>query len=60
MQAGAASLKMEAILLANAPCAVAFVSGARINQTDAEDLSLYAYLQPALKAAVAAFNRMAA
>jgi len=57
MQAGAASLKMEAILLANAPCAVDFVSGARINQTDDEGLTLYAYLQPALKAAVAALKR---
>lgn len=57
MQAGAASLKMEAIVLANAPCVADFVSGRRINQTHYEDPSLYAYLQPALKAAVAALRR---
>ncbi|SEO73232.1 DUF3010 family protein [Aquisalimonas asiatica] len=57
MQAGAASLKMEAILLANTPCAADFVSGQRINQTDDEAPSLYAYLQPALRAAIAAFRR---
>ncbi|WP_018878682.1 DUF3010 family protein [Thioalkalivibrio sp. ALE28] len=56
MQAGAASLKMEAILLANAPCDADFVSGQRINKTDDEDPSLYAYLQPALKAAVSALR----
>lgn len=32
MQAGAAALKMEGIVLANASCQVKFVSGARINK----------------------------
>lgn len=51
MRAGAASLKMEGIVLANAPCEVDFVSGARINACTVTDLSLHAYLQPALKTA---------
>jgi hypothetical protein len=50
MQAGAAALKMEGILLANAPCSVEFVSGARINKCDAW-ASIQAYFLPALKAA---------
>jgi len=55
MKAGAAALKMEGIVLANSPCEVDFVSGARINKCPAEDPALFAYLQPALKAAHAAF-----
>lgn len=51
MRAGAAALKMEGIVLANAPCEVDFVSGARINACTVADDRLRAYLQPALKAA---------
>jgi len=51
MQAGAASLKMEGILLANSPCEVDFVSGARINACTVSDDKLRAYSRPALKAA---------
>lgn len=51
MRAGAASLKMEGIVLANSPCGVDFVSGARINACAVSDQNLRAYLQPALKAA---------
>lgn len=54
MMAGAAALKMEGIVLANSPCEVDFVSGARINRCAVEDPKLFAYLQPALKAAHAA------
>jgi hypothetical protein len=52
MQAGAAALKMEGIVLANAPCDTRFISGARINKCDASATSLNAYHQPAFKAAV--------
>ena len=52
LQAGAAALKMEGIVLANAPCATEFVSGARINKCDDTAGSLRAYHQPAFKAAV--------
>jgi hypothetical protein len=51
MRAGAAALKMEGILLANATCAVTFVSGARINKCTAADGALHAYRLPAFKAA---------
>ncbi|HEY5579679.1 MAG TPA: DUF3010 family protein [Rhodoferax sp.] len=54
MKAGAAALKMEGIVLANSPCEVDFVSGIRINKCAIEDPALFAYLQPALKAAHAA------
>lgn len=54
MMAGAAALKMEGIVLANSPCEVDFVSGARINKCSVEDSTLFAYRQPALKAAHAA------
>jgi hypothetical protein len=57
MMAGAAALKMEGIVLANSPCEVDFVSGARINKCAVEDPALFAYLQPALKAAHAALAR---
>ena len=54
MKAGAAAMKMEGIILANAPCNIDFVSGKRINQSNASDENLYGYLQAALKAADAA------
>lgn len=57
MMAGAAALKMEGIVLANSPCEVDFVSGARINNCSVKDSNLYAYLQPALKAAHAALAK---
>lgn len=57
MKAGAAALKMEGIVLANSPCDVDFVSGARINRCAVEDSDLFAYLQPALKAAHAALTK---
>ena len=54
LKAGAASMKMEGIALANAPCKVDFVSGKRVNQSDASNDNLYRYLQKALKTAHAA------
>lgn len=54
MRAGAAAIKMEGIVLANSPCEVDFVSGAQINKCTVKDPALFAYLQPALKAAHAA------
>ena len=48
MRAGAAALKMEGIILANSPCSVDFVSGARINACAVSDESLHAYLEPSL------------
>lgn len=57
MRAGAASLKMEAIVLANSPCSIDFVSGARINKCEVADDALFAYLQPALKSAHAALAK---
>ncbi len=58
MMAGAAALKMEGIVLANSPCDVDFVSGARINKCEVVDPALFAYLQPALKAAHAALAKL--
>lgn len=49
--AGAAALKMEALVLANAPCDVEFVSGHKINQVPEPDENLLKYLHPAFKAA---------
>jgi hypothetical protein len=57
MKAGAAALKMEGIVLANSPCDVDFVSGVRINKCSVEDSTLFAYLQPALKAAHVALGK---
>jgi hypothetical protein len=57
MMAGAAALKMEGVVLANSPCEVDFVSGTRINKCEVTDSSLFAYLQPALKAAHAALAK---
>ncbi len=51
LRAGAASMKMEGIVLANSPCDVDFVSGKRVNQSDASDKNYFSYLQPALKTA---------
>lgn len=56
MRSGAAALKMEGILLANAPCPVEFISGQKLNKIGNEDRSLYVYLQPAYKAAIAVLN----
>lgn len=53
MRAGAAALKMEGILLANAACEVQFISGARIKKVADHPNELHAYLQPALKTALA-------
>ena len=57
MRAGAAALKMEGIVLANAPCPSEFVSGARINKCAAADNSIYAYLQSALKTAAVVLKK---
>ena len=54
MRAGAAALKMEGIVLANAHCDVQFISGARVNRVETIENGLYAYLQDALKTALAA------
>jgi len=54
MRAGAAALKMEGIVLANAPCEARFISGARINKCDDSMPSLKAYHLPAFKAAFCA------
>lgn len=51
MRAGAAALKMEAIILAEASVAVEFVSGVKANKEE-DTAGLFAYLQPAYKAAV--------
>ncbi|PMR76063.1 DUF3010 family protein [Billgrantia endophytica] len=56
MKAGAAALKMEGITLANAPCPVEFISGARINQCTASRGVLPKYFEPALRAAVVALG----
>lgn len=56
MRSGAAALKMEGILLANAPCSVEFVSGKRINAIEDDGVSLYRYLQPAYKTALVIRN----
>ena len=57
MRAGAAALKMEGILLANAHCDTEFVSGARINKIADTRSGLHAYLHPALRTAVAALRK---
>lgn len=59
MRGGAAALKMEGIVIANAPCPVDFVSGRRINQVTEDDASLYGYVKPAFKAAVAVLRSKA-
>lgn len=56
MRGGAAALKMEGIVIANAPCQVEFISGRRINQVLDDDANLYGYLKPAFKAAVASLR----
>jgi hypothetical protein len=54
MMAGAAALKMEALLLASAKSDVRFVSGARVKQVESIDNTLHKYLQTALLTALAA------
>lgn len=54
LRAGAAALKMEAIVLAAAPCKVRFISGARINKCSNPETQLKAYHLPAFKAATCA------
>ena len=54
MRAGAAALKLEALLLASARCDVDFVSGARVNKVDETSDDLHKYLAPAYKTALAA------
>jgi len=55
MQAGAAALKMESIVLANTGCTIQFVSGARINKCQtAFPSSLKVYHQSAFQAAACA------
>jgi hypothetical protein len=56
MQAGAAALKMEGIVLASISCPAKFVSGARINKCSQAATSLHAYHQLAFKAAVSALS----
>ena len=51
MKAGAAAIKMEAILLLATPCGVRFVTGAAINNCSAPVDGLKKYAQPAFKAA---------
>lgn len=51
MRAGAAALKMEAIILSESKVPVEFVSGAKVNKEQNGE-KLFAYLQPAYKAAV--------
>lgn len=58
MRAGAAALKMEGIVLANAPCATEFVSGAQINRCGASQNSLHNYLDPAFKTAAVVLARV--
>jgi len=58
LQAGAAALKMEGIVVANSPCSVDFVSGARVNDCAVKDETLHSYLQPALKTAHSALTKI--
>jgi len=57
MMAGAAAIKMEGLVLANAPCKCIFVSGAKLNQCTAEDATLAKYYLPAFQCAVIAQNQ---
>jgi hypothetical protein len=54
MQAGAAAMKMEAIVLANAPCEARFISGSRINKCAMPTTAIKAYHVSAFKAAICA------
>jgi hypothetical protein len=56
MAAGPAALKMEALVLATAPCGVRFISGARINKCHVPAGTTKAYHLPAFKAAACACN----
>jgi hypothetical protein len=55
MRAGAAALKMEAILIAKSACDVYFLSPQRLKPID-ENADLFAYLQGAWKAAIGGFD----
>lgn len=54
LMAGAAALKMEGLLLANARVDVVFLSGSRVGRTETIANSLHGYLQVALLTALAA------
>ena len=56
MAAGAAALKMEALVLATLPCGVRFISGARINKCNTPTGAVKAYHLSAYKAAACACN----
>ena len=55
MRAGAAALKMEAILIAQTSCDVYFLSPQRLKPIE-DNADLFAYLQGAWKAAVGGFD----
>jgi Protein of unknown function (DUF3010). len=58
MRAGAAALKMEAIILAEATAPIEFVSSAAVSKQE-DAVGLFAYLQPAFKVAMAQLARSA-
>jgi len=51
MAAGPAALKMEGLILANAPCEVAFISGQKVKACDNFDDELHKYKENAYKVA---------
>ena len=53
MKAGPAALKMEGLLLANSPCEVEFVSGARLKKVEPIENDFPKYLQEAALVALA-------
>lgn len=55
MRAGAAAIKMEAILIAQSACDVYFLSPQRLKPID-DNADLFAYLQGAWKAAIGGFD----
>ncbi|MGK2915948.1 MAG: DUF3010 family protein [Porticoccaceae bacterium] len=57
MQSGAAALKMEGIAIANSPCDVEFVSGAKINACNEEASDIPKYYSPAFKAAFVTLSK---
>jgi len=58
MRAGAAALKMEAVILAESPCEVDFVSSVKVGKQADQD-GLFSYLQPAYKAACVSLAKAA-
>lgn len=56
MQSGAAAIKMEGIVIANSPCDVDFVSGAKINACGEEANDIPKYYSPAFKSAFIALS----